>query len=149
MDRELNPLNRTNLNPVNSIVSHTFVYTTNADGSLKNTYSWGNDYTPGDRKGIWFKNRPEDVSAAQKAIANKKFWDSLPWWGKALMPPGTTLPMGIRVGNEKLDDYIDSEFSKMKNDESLMHKWQWFNNCKHEAANLIKRAREAQKKDNR
>ena len=65
------------------------------------------------------------------------------------MPPERTLPMGIRVGNEKLDDYIDSEFSKMKNDESLMHKWQWFNNCKHEAVNLIKRAREAQQKDKR
>jgi len=52
--------------------------------------------------------------------------------------------MGTRVGDEKLDYYIDSEFSKMQNDKSLLHKWQLFNNCKHEAVNLIKRAREAQ-----
>ena len=145
LDRELNPFNKTNLNPVNSVVSHTFVYTTNADGSLKNTYSWGNTYTD-DKKGNWHKNSPEDISAARKAIENKKFWDSLPRWVQAMFPEARP-PMGFLVGDEALDDYIDFEFSEMQNDESLKHRWQLFNNCKHEAANLIKRAREAQQKN--
>ena len=119
-----------------------------SDTICKEIVSFLNAYTD-NNEGEWSKNRPEDISAAQKAIENKKFWDSLSWWKKAFIPPEAIPPMGTRVGDKKLDDYIDSEFSKMKNDESLLHKWRLFNNCKHEAANLIKRACEAQQKDNR
>lgn len=58
---------RSDFNPI----SHTFLYTTNNDGTLKHTYSWGNDYDDKNR-GLLFIDHPNDVQAAETAIKKNK-----------------------------------------------------------------------------
>lgn len=103
-----------------SFVSHTFVYTTNPDGTLKHTYSWGNSYVNG--KGQWGKDLEEDRSAAQQAIDDP------------------VLLRGLRVGDSSLDDRVDAiydEWKKDPNSTSLHPHGGVTNNCKTEADKLI------------
>jgi hypothetical protein len=43
---------------------HRFIFTTNEDGSVKNTYSWGNKKND---QG-WNKDQPEDLKAARDGL---------------------------------------------------------------------------------
>lgn len=67
LNRQLSLLSIGSPDPVNHGLSHTFNYTTRPDGSLKDTYSWGNSYDDQNR-GEWHRNSPEDVRAARIAI---------------------------------------------------------------------------------
>jgi RHS repeat-associated protein len=98
--------------------SHTFVFTTNSDGSVDNTYSWGNSANPNG----WNKNQLEDLTAAQTAV-------NFPWWA------------GTQVGGDDLDPYIEQAYSLMI-DPIFMHpNGVVANNCKSEANNLIELAK--------
>jgi RHS repeat-associated protein len=103
---------RSNLNPV----THTFLFTTNPDGSLKETYSWGNN---ADTRG-WNKDQPEDIKAANDAIAS----------GNA-----------NRVGGATLDPFIDKAFNDLKDPKNRHVNMGAVRNCKSEALNLIQRAK--------
>ena len=102
--------------------THTFIYTTNSDGSLNHTYSWGNVYDD-QKRGLWRKDRPEDVRAANQAIQNKNV-------------------RGEKIGDASLDPYIEKVFTEWRDDpnHSSRHKWKLFNNCKTEATNLTNEA---------
>ncbi|MEA3479762.1 MAG: RHS repeat-associated core domain-containing protein, partial [Bacteroidota bacterium] len=104
-------------------LTHSFVYTTNSDGSLKHTYSWGNVYEDGN--GVWRKDRPEDVNAANQAINNPAV-------------------RGDRVGNSTLDSHVDRLFNQWRDDlnhPSRHANWIVYNNCKTEATRLINAAK--------
>jgi len=100
------------------IVSHTFLYTTNPDGSLEHTYSWGNDYNE-QNEGLWFIDAPEDREAARQTISNP-------------------LLRGRRIGDSSLDPYIDLTAREWEADDnhSSRHGWKLFDNCKDEASKL-------------
>ena len=100
-------------------ISHTFTYTTNPDGSLKDTYSWGND------NHSWKKNKCEDKKAAEEAIKDKS---------------------GQYEGGGDFDTYINSTFNAFSTEGSghdHPNGWIW-NNCKTETAQLINTARQVQ-----
>jgi type VI secretion system secreted protein VgrG len=131
-DRDLNPNCATDLDPHNGYYSHTFIFTTNPDGTLKDTYSWGNDGMgndgcipdPNERvPSRWYQNRPEDVSAATKAISSGV---------------GTS-----RVGEPDMIPKIDRAFNELKDDPnspSAHTNWFLINNCKSEATRLTEKA---------
>lgn len=108
-------------------VTHTFIYTTKTDGSLNNTYSWGNA-TDSNGNGLWFKNRPEDRTAANEAINN----------------PSIRGPM---VGDASLDPYIDVAFNALQNDPNSPSRHPNHivtDNCKTESTRLVNDARRLQ-----
>ncbi len=99
-------------NPLH-LLSHTFTFTTNPDGTINHTYSWGNE---ANLKG-WNEDQPEDFAAAIDALrrGNAQF-----------------------IGNSNLDPYIDAQFNRRKNPKyNHPNGWCAFN-CKTEADfNLI------------
>jgi hypothetical protein len=109
-------------------ISHTFVFTTNPDGSLCHTYSWGNAYD--DPNGShWFKDHPNDVSAAREAISCGGGVD--------------------QVGNAALIPYIDQAFAGLDSPYSASCHGNpgftiWFSTCKEEAMRLEIDARKLQ-----
>jgi RHS repeat-associated protein len=48
------------------LISHTFTFSTNPDGSIAATYSWGNSANPNG----WNFDQPEDIAAAMQALQN-------------------------------------------------------------------------------
>lgn len=138
LDRQLSALSNGQSKPKNGYVSHSFNYTTNPDGSLKDTYSWGNTYT--DNKGNWHKNAPEDVNAAKIAIElNKKNKQA-----SRLMKPFNPY-YGEQIGGDELDEHMEAEYQKRQNDpnHSSRHKWKITKNCKNEATDLQNDAKKA------
>ena len=142
-NRQLNPKELKYRDPVWHPVSHTFIFTTNKDGSLKNTYSWGNTYDK-NGNGIWHKNAPEDVSAAKKILKLKKHFEASSWWEKFKNKP-FPFPLGPKVGNEELDEYIEKAYQEKLKEQR--HPWKIRNNCKHEADDLVKDAKEMLNKE--
>jgi RHS repeat-associated protein len=110
---------RSNSNPV----SHTFTFTTNPDGSLKDTYSWGNE---GNLKG-WHKNRPEDRAAAQDALKNPKCLN--------------------KQGGADLDPYVEAAYNELNKPENEHQNLLVCRNCKAETTKLNNRAKALQKAD--
>ncbi len=137
-NRELNPKNLHLRKPVEHFASHTFVYTTNDDGSLKHTYSWGNDYDK-QNKGMWFKDSPEDVSAALIAIKQRHEFEGAPYCKRPFLPDN----FGDRIGGKELDKFVEKAFQMRKKNpkHNSRHGWHLFNNCKHEAKRLINDAK--------
>lgn len=111
--------------------THTFLYTTNPDGSLKHTYSWGNVYDE-NNKGLWRKDRPEDVNAAKQAIKNPNV-------------------RGEKVGDSSLDNYIDDVFNEWRDNPQhpSRHQWRLFFNCKNEATRLMNEAKKRKEHDDK
>ncbi|MCB1195691.1 RHS repeat-associated core domain-containing protein [bacterium] len=110
--------------PVGSYVlfSHTFIATTDKQGNLQNTYSWGNDVRDLKTPTKFFKNAPNDIVAAKKAL-KKGF--ALKAWGK------------------ELDSFIEAEYQEtQKPNHPSRHPWAVDSCCKHEANNLIENAKE-------
>ena len=108
--------------PNEATLTHTFVYTTNPDGSLKHTYSWGNEYER--LNGLWSIDADEDKHAAEQAIHNPAV-------------------RGTRVGDASLDEYVDRLVRVWKGDKthpSLHPNFLAYWNCKSEAARLIEQA---------
>jgi len=104
---------RANYNPV----SHSFVFTTNPDGTLKHAYSWGNEGA----FGTWHIDEPLDITAANQALKN---------------------PKGLRKrGCDAMDSYVDQVFRDWQYDLNHMH-WNLViaNNCKIEARKMLNEA---------
>jgi RHS repeat-associated protein len=105
-----------------NIATHSFTFTTNPDGSIKNTYSWGNT---ANLKG-WNANQPEDKRAAAAALASGKT---------------------NKVGDSKLDPYIDKAYKDLDKKENEHQNLGIARNCKWEAKGLLNKAKELQKAD--
>jgi len=102
---------RSRFNPL----THTFTFTTNPDGSLNNTYSWGNK---ANTRG-WSKNQPEDRKVAQEAINQ----------GKAR-----------KIGDASVDRRIDEAFKLLDIPKNEHRNGGIANNCKSEATRLLNEA---------
>lgn len=100
-------------------LSHTFVITTDASGNLLNTYSWGNNSA---FNGTWAQNHPNDVLAANTALAG-----------------GFDLN---RVGGSIMAEKIPWAFDVLRGISSQVHNNGVVdNNCKSEADELINLAK--------
>ena len=100
-------------------LSHTFTFTTGANGAVNNTYSWGNSAnTHG-----WNYNQPEDMSAASEALGN----------GDA-----------TKIGNSSFDPFVNQAFNDLNKPENEHANWGVCNNCKSEANNLANLAHSLQ-----
>lgn len=97
------------------ILTHSFIFTTNPNGNLNNTYSWGNSANP---RG-WNLNQSEDQAAANAALAsNSGFYLN-------------------RVGDSSLDPFVDLAYYLLLNDPAHTHPNYWVTgNCKSEATDL-------------
>jgi len=99
-------------------IAHEFSFTRNPDGTVKDTYSWGNTFDDR-RNGIWHKNMPEDRKAAKEGLRN-----------------GTA----VRVGDDSLDPYVEKAYqNKVTNDKP--HNWWLWNNCQTENQDLLNNAK--------
>ena len=103
-------------------ISHTFTFTTNSDGSLAHTYSWGNEASPHG----WSEDEKEDVAASEAAIKNGNGW---------------------KKGDACLDPYVQKAFDELKAPANDHANWWAYWNCKSETRKLISRARELEKAD--
>jgi RHS repeat-associated protein len=95
-----------------NVVSHTYILTTHPDGSVNNTYSWGNSANIHG----WNLNQPEDIKAGKEALDE----------GDA-----------IRVGDASLDVFVDVAFKNKNKKENDHANGVFFNNCKYEATDLV------------
>jgi hypothetical protein len=112
-----------------NFISHTFVITTDGNGNVIHTYSWGNtpDEKNKDVKGKWFKDESEDLAAGQAALDKGQV---------------------EKVGGASVDPYVEEVFNEHANneDDPSNHANGWVtNNCKTEAKKL---AEEAKKRRN-
>jgi RHS repeat-associated protein len=92
-------------------ITHTFIVTTNPDGSVGATYSWGND---ANLRG-WNLNQPLDTKTAEEAIQNG---------------------LAEKVDDSSLDPFVEKAFEdsigSFEHNNGIV-----FNNCKTEANGLI------------
>ena len=95
-----------------NIVTHTFVAVTNSDGSIANTYSWGND---ANLKG-WNQDQPLDMSTAAAALSKN---------------------LAEKVGDADLDAFLRQAFDIMNNPARNHANLFVTNNCKKEAGKLV------------
>jgi RHS repeat-associated protein len=107
-----------------NIGTHSFTFTTNPDGSIAHTYSWGN--TGNDRG--WHIDRTVDRNAAEQAMTLPRFLQN-------------------KVGDSTLDPYIQKAFDQLNKKENEHQNLGVARNCKWEATNLLHLARQLQKKD--
>ena len=85
-------------------LSHSYVFTTNPDGTLAHTYSWGNT---ANTRG-WNKDQDEDIAAANEAIRDKAT---------------------EHRGDAELDPFVEMAFWEM-NQQEREHPWRPWNTCK-------------------
>jgi RHS repeat-associated protein len=100
-------------------ISHTFVVTTNQDGSVDHTYSWGNDANLSG----WNMDQKLDIMTAQEALKD----------GSA-----------ERVGNATLDPFVAQEFAYLNQPQFEHLNLIVLENCKTETTKLINGARARQ-----
>ncbi|HXR05420.1 MAG TPA: RHS repeat-associated core domain-containing protein [Verrucomicrobiae bacterium] len=102
-------------------VSHTFVITTNPDGTLAHTYSWGTDKNS---RG-WYEDFDPDKAAARQALKDG----------------GNYLK---KIGDSSLDPFVQQAFNNL-NQKQNEHGNGWIvNNCKSEAKGLESKAKKLQ-----
>ncbi len=107
---------RSQFNPL----SHTYLARTDENGAVTDTYSWGNTYDA-DKNGLWSPNAENDLKAARDAIGSgKSKW----------------------LGDSSYDDALRRAYDAIKNDPDSLHKWLYWNSCKHEARDLWERTKE-------
>ena len=99
-----------------SPVYHQFVFTTNDDCTVKDTYSWGN---VANETG-WNKNQPEDRTAAAQGLKLRFAWE---------------------VGGDDLDPYVEQAYQILDNYGTRHINGIITDNCKTEAARLVTLAR--------
>jgi len=99
--------------------SHTFVVTTNPDGTVEHTYSWGNAANP---EG-WNLDQPLDIEAAQDALRT----------GNA-----------ETIGDATLDPYVQQAFDYFNNPDFDHLNLFFVENCKAETKKLLDYARSLQ-----
>lgn len=119
------PWPRSKYNPI----SHTFVFTTNPDGTIKDIYSWGTD----ENTCGWTKKSGKELSGPDYEAAKR-----------ALEMGGNYLD---KLGDSSLDPFIHDAYEEMKDQQhknGLLR-----NNCKTEAHKLIDRAEELKENSER
>jgi RHS repeat-associated protein len=114
------PWPRSRYNPL----SHTFIFTTNPDGTLNNTYSWGTDANP---RG-WVETFGPDRAAANQALG---------MGGNYLN----------KIGDSSLDNPMDKAFNDLKQNEPEHGDGLIDNNCKSEATGLEDKAKQIQQQN--
>jgi RHS repeat-associated protein len=114
------PWPRSRYNPI----SHTYIFTTNPDGSLKHTYSWGTDKNP---RG-WAEDYQPDRDAANQALKDG---------GNALN----------KIGDSSLDKPTDDAFHDLQQNEPQHANGIINNNCKSEATTLEDKAKDIQQQE--
>lgn len=97
--------------PLSNVVTHTFTFSTNPDGTVAHTYSWGND---ANLRG-WNLDQPMDVVTATQA-----------------------LKQGIaqEVAPSFMDSYYGKAFDQLNRPENEHTNWLVTNNCKTETKKL-------------
>lgn len=96
---------------LDNVVTHTFLVSTNPDGSVAHTYSWGNDANV---QG-WNLDQPLDIKTAQEAL-DKGY--------------------AGRVAPSFLDSYYQKAFDLLNKEENEHSNFILANNCKDEAGKL-------------
>jgi hypothetical protein len=96
-------------------LSHTFIFTSNPDGSNMKTYSWGNNR---DTEG-WNYNQSEDLQAARNALQQNE---------------------AEHLANSSLDPYVAQAFNDLNQPENRHPNCILFGNCKDEAWDLYDKA---------
>lgn len=102
-------------------VTHRFVFTTNRDGTISHTYSWGN---AANTRG-WNKDQPEDLLAAQEGLEQRT---------------------AVKEGNADLDPFVEKAYHRNVKASKQHDNGGTHDNCKTEAKRLLDKAREIQKK---
>ena len=101
---------------INNPISHTFLVTTNPNGSIAHTYSWGND---ANLKG-WNLDQPLDIKTAKEALAKN---------------------LAEKIGDASFDPLIKKAFDELNKKENEHANGIIYGNCKTEANKLIKTAK--------
>jgi len=101
----------TSARPLWDPLTHTFTFSTNTDGSIASTYSWGN---AANLTG-WNLNQPEDIAAAREALQK----------GYA-----------VKIGPSFVDPYYRRAFNTLNNPINDHRNGVIVNNCKSETVNL-------------
>ena len=91
---------------------------------------------------MWYKDRIEDIKASEESIRQRKAYKNAPWWKKIFIPDNFEEEI-----KEVTPDLIEKAFQGRKNDlnHPSRHKWNLFNNCKHEADRLVEDAKKLTK----
>ena len=100
-------------------ITHTFTLTTNPDGSIKHTYSWGND---ANLKG-WNLDQPLDRKTGREALDKE---------------------LAEKVGDKSLDPFIHKAYDELNNKDNEHYNWIVYSNCKTESSKLVDRAKKLQ-----
>ena len=86
------------------IITHSFIYTTNDDGTLEHTYGWGSiqkKNEKGETIGIWDKDNRFDVKAAQRDIVARTLGYN-------------HFVKGKHIGDSAVDQKIEDNFNRLK-----------------------------------
>jgi len=97
--------------------THTFVFTTSADGGVNHTYSWGNTANVSG----WNLDAPEDIAAAKAALQ---------------------LGFAEAFAGSYLDPFVEKAFSRLNKKSNEHLNGFILYNCKYEAGNLLSLADE-------
>ncbi len=100
---------------LNNPITHSFTVSTNPDGSIAHTYSWGNDTNLTG----WTMDHPLDIKTAREALDNGLVGKITPNW---------------------MDPYFRDAFDKLNKPENNHSNWILYNNCKAETLKLQKEA---------
>jgi hypothetical protein len=101
---------------INNPITHTFIVTTNPDGSVNHTYSWGNE---ANLKG-WNLDQSLDRKTAAEALRNKQ---------------------GEYIGDADFDPFVNAAFKKLNKKLNEHANKIIYDNCKTESTNLINTAK--------
>jgi uncharacterized protein RhaS with RHS repeats len=110
-NRQLAATGSTDAAPAWDPITHTFTFSTNDDGSIAATYSWG------DAANVtgWNLNQPQDMAAAAQALKN----------GDATL-----------VAPSSMDPFYRKAFNLLNNSSNNHANWVITNNCKTETQKL-------------
>ena len=126
--------------PTDSYISHTFSFTTDPSGKLKDTYSWGTDYDD-KLNGQWAKNKTIDRKAAQKAI------------GQMVDPNRPNFVSPTKEGGAELDKHMEKAYQEREKAQKSgknykgKHPLGLLDNCKNETKDLINDAKNGQNEE--
>jgi len=121
--------------PMRGLLTHSFIYTTSADGTVAHTYSWGNTRDAQNR-GFWHRDRDEDIAAAEEDFGLVRLRERNN--GEIVFVENT--PFSRHRGDRTLDPYIEEVFEEFRNGPAHRHEWRPWNQCKTEAGDLLEEA---------
>ncbi len=101
-----------------NLLTHTFVFTTDQNGNVEHTYSWGNEYDP-DGGGLWRRDQDEDILAAINGLQD-----------------GTA----EEICDDRCDPSIEQAFNQLFDSPVSTHWWTPLDQCKTEKDRLVDRA---------